>query len=175
MAVFFRRIGSQKRFPPSIVGANPTAPINLMEKPVHDHEQYNDGDQAGGGLEIKRGDTIHKRADDADCDEPGDERCAEGNTRPQRHRASMGLPGACHARGNRGQDQDTFKAFAKNEDSDIEERDRWASVWTHWIGGAVFGEALPNQDGGDSPSGDRKEESEDQRVASHRIHNWKLP
>src|SRR5437660_1309856 len=66
MAIFFRRVRSEKGFPAPIVGADPTAPINLMEKPVHDHEQYNDGDQAGGGLEIKRGDTIHKRADDAD-------------------------------------------------------------------------------------------------------------
>ena len=40
----------QQRFPPAIVSANPAAPVNLVEKPIHDHEQNDHGKQSGRRL-----------------------------------------------------------------------------------------------------------------------------
>src|SRR4029453_5626490 len=44
----------EQRFTPAIVRANPAAPINLVEEPVHDHEQNDYREQSGCGLQIER-------------------------------------------------------------------------------------------------------------------------
>jgi hypothetical protein len=41
-----------------------------VEKPVHNHEQNNDRDQAGRCLQVERWNTLRKLSDDFDSDEP---------------------------------------------------------------------------------------------------------
>ena len=63
----------EQGFTAAIVGANPAAPINLVEEPVHDHEQDDDRKQSGCGLQIERRHVVAERAHDAHGDEPGDQ------------------------------------------------------------------------------------------------------
>ena len=56
-------------------------PVHLVEKPVHHHEQHDDGEQPGRGLDVERGDVLREAVDDGDSEAPGDE---GGNEREQR-------------------------------------------------------------------------------------------
>ena len=58
-----------------------------------------------------------------------------------------------HARGDRRQHQNAFESFAKNEDADIEKRNRRARVRLRWIRRAVRGDSLPDQHGYDEYCG----------------------
>ena len=64
-------IGEQ-RFSASIMGTNPAAPINFVEEPVHDHEQNDYGEKAGGRLQVERGNTFGHLPHDSDRDAPRD-------------------------------------------------------------------------------------------------------
>jgi len=37
-----------------------------MEKPVHDDQEHDDGEQTGGGLQIERWDIFAERTDNSD-------------------------------------------------------------------------------------------------------------
>ena len=63
------------------MGANPAAPINLMEKPIHDHEQHDHGKQSRRGLKIERRHVVTKRANDLHRDTPRDQGCYKREAR----------------------------------------------------------------------------------------------
>ena len=52
----------------------------------------------------------------------------EGEAGPNANRASMHLPCTRHACGDCRENKDTLKAFAENQDSDIQACDRWTGV-----------------------------------------------
>ena len=151
---------------------NPAAPINLVEEPVHDHQQNYDGEQSGRRLEIERRHIVAKRPDNADRNQPGNQGRGESDSGAETNGAAVRLPRAGHTRGDGGEDQNAFEAFAENEHADIEERNRGAGVGPHRIGHALFGEALPNQDCHDGGGGDTEAGRKKYRTASrHSIHD----
>ena len=113
----------EKRFAAAIVRPDPAAPINLVEEPVHDHEQHDDREQSGGGLQIQRGDVVGERAHDADCDHPGDKCRDEGERGSPGDRPPVGPRGADHAGGDRREDENAFEPFAEDEHADVEDGD----------------------------------------------------
>ena len=141
--------------------ANPAAPINLVEKPIHDHEQDDDGEQAGRGLQIQRRHAFRQLADDSDGDEPRDQCRDEGESRAQCDRPAMRLLRSGHARRDRGQDENAFQSFAKNEHADIEKRHRRIRVRLERIGRAVCGERLPYHHGDNASDGEQKPDDDE--------------
>ena len=53
--------------------------------------------------------------------------------------------GAGHAGSNGRQHQNAFESFTEYENPDVEERDCWARVGTHRVGGTPRGDSLPDQ------------------------------
>ena len=138
--------------------ANPAAPINLVEKPVHDHEQDHDCEEPGGGLQVERGDVVDERVHDADGNHPGDQGRDEGEPRAPGNRAAAGAAGARHARGDRGDDENAFEAFAENEHRDVECGNGRAGIGGGRIGRATDGDSLPDHHRDDSERGEKNEQ-----------------
>jgi len=131
-------------FAAAIVRADPAAPINFVEEPIHDHQQDDDCEQSGGGLQIERAHIVAQRIHNSDRDEPGDQGCAKCDAGADCDRAPMCALCAGHARGNRGEYQNAFQSFAKNENADIEKRNRRARVRLGRIRRAMRGDTLPD-------------------------------
>ena len=115
-----------------------------MEEPVHDHQQHHDGEKSGRRLQIERPHVVAQRIDNSDRDEPSDQGCAKCDAGAHCHRLSMSALRAGHARGDRRQHEYAFKAFAKNENADIEKGDRRARVRLSRIRRAVRSDSLPH-------------------------------
>src|SRR5207302_10458990 len=47
-----------QRFAAAIVRTDPAAPINFVEKPIHDHEQHHDREQSSRGLQVERAHVV---------------------------------------------------------------------------------------------------------------------
>jgi hypothetical protein len=135
------------------MGANPATPIDFVKEPVHDDQQDYHGQKPGRGLEVEGGNIIAEGSDNSCRDDPSDQGRDEGDASPDCDWSSVGTFRADHAGGDCGQDKDALEAFPKDEDPDIEKRDRAVGVWTHWIRLALFGHALPNQDRDDCGRG----------------------
>ena len=125
---------------------NPAAPVNLVEKPVHDHEQNDDREQTRRRLQIERRDVVAQLAHDADRDKPRHQTGAKRNRGADRNRPAMLTFRAHHARGDRGENEDAFQPFAENKDADIEKSRRWISARAQRIRVALRGHALPDED-----------------------------
>src|SRR5881227_1753102 len=76
-------------FSPAIMSSNPAAPINLVKEPVHDHQQNDDSQESGRGLEIERRHVVAERTDDAHCDKPGDQAGDKSEACAERDRLAM--------------------------------------------------------------------------------------
>ena len=122
----------EESFAPAIVRPDPAAPINLVEEPVHDDEQHDDGEEACGGLQVECGDVVGQCAHDADGDHPGDKGGEKGEPGAPGDRPAEGAAGAGHAGGDGGEDENALKAFAKDEDADVEYRQRRGWCWRGW-------------------------------------------
>ena len=66
---------------------------------------------------------------------------------------------AGHAGGNRGEYQNAFQSFAKNENADVEKRNRRARVRLGRIRRAMRGHALPDHHRHDRNRGDENPDS----------------
>src|SRR5437868_5488727 len=77
----------------------------------------------------------------------------------------MRLFGSGHARGDCGQDEDALETFTENEYANVETRDRRARIGAHRVGSALFGYALPNQDGNYGGGGQAKAHGDNRRTA----------
>ena len=114
--------------------------------------------EAGRGLSGQRRHALSQLAHDADGNEPGDERGAEGDGCAQRHRPAMHFLCADHARGNGSENQDAFKALTENEHADIEKRNRWTGVRSHRVRRPMSGDSLPDQNPDHGKNGERNED-----------------
>src|SRR5437764_15422086 len=101
--------------------ANPSAPINLVKKPVHNHQQNNNREEAGGSLQIECGDIVAERADDADCYNPRNQAGDKGQARTERDRLAMHAFGTNHTGSDGSQQKNAFQSLSKKENDDIEE------------------------------------------------------
>lgn len=128
---------------------DPAAPIDLVKEPVHDDEQHENGQQAGGGLEIERGDAVAEAGEDADGDEPGDGGGDEAEAYARHDGAAVALVLADHTGHDGGEDEHTLEALAEDEDRDIEHGGVAAGALRGGVGRAASGHALPNEEGGD--------------------------
>ena len=113
---------------------DPAAPVDLVEKPVHDHEEDDDREEARRRLEIEGGDARGEVADDADGDEPGDERGHEAEADADGDRAAIDLVRPDHAGRESREDEDALKALAKHEDRDVERGGGCARARSRGIG-----------------------------------------
>ena len=84
----------QQRLLLAVVHGYPAAPVNLVEKPVHHHQQHNDRQQACRRLQIERRNAVRQILHDARRDEPGDQRRHE---RRQTRRPEPGLRSDCRS------------------------------------------------------------------------------
>jgi hypothetical protein len=171
----------EQRFATAIVRADPTAPINLVEEPIHNHEQHDDGEKSGRRLQIECAHVVAERTDNSDSDEPGDQSRAKRDTRAGRDRLSVRAFRAGHAGGDRRQHEDAFESFTKNKNTDIEKRDRRTRVRLGRIRRAMRRDSLPH-DHRDDP--DRSHENTDPKndtpqpidlAQSSRTHIPRLP
>jgi hypothetical protein len=80
---------------------DPAAPVNLMEKPIHDHQEDHDCQEAGCGLQVQGRDVFRQILDDAGRDKPGDQGCDETDADARGDGAAINLLGAHHADGER--------------------------------------------------------------------------
>ena len=131
-------------FLPAIVHGHPAAPVDLMEKPVHDDEQNDDREQAGDGLQGQGRDAIGKIFHDAHGDEPGDQRGDESDARAGDDRLAVRLAFARHAGGDGCENQDAFQALAENEHADVQNRRRRAGIGHGRIRVTTRSDALPD-------------------------------
>src|SRR5436189_6132918 len=77
----------------------------------------------------------------------------------------MRLFGSSHARGDCSQDENALETFPENEHSNVETRDGGTRVGAHRVGSALFGYALPNQDGNYGGGGHAKARGDNRRTA----------
>jgi len=159
------RVGAfEKGFAPPVVGPDPAAPVNLVEEPVHDHQQDDHRDQSGCSLEIQRPHVFAEGTDNSHGYEPGDNAAGKSQSSAEGNRAPVWPLRSSHACSNRSQHQNAFESFPENENADVEERDRRTGIGTHRIGCAVRGRALPNQHSSDKKPG------HDDADAQNRLH-----
>src|SRR5437588_12592179 len=78
--------GVEQRFAPAIMGANPAAPINFVEEPVHDHEQDDHREQSGRRLQMQGGNVLAQLLHESDSYEPGHKSGEECDRRARHHR-----------------------------------------------------------------------------------------
>ena len=154
----------EQRFAPAIMRADPAAPINLVKEPVHDHEQNDDGEKSGRGLQIERRHVVAERINNAHCDEPGDQGGDECDARADRNRTPMRLFRAGHARGDRGQNENALQSLAKNQNPDVEKRNRRTRIRLHRVRCAVRRHSLPND------HSDNEKRGYDNADAKSRLH-----
>ena len=154
----------EQRFAPAIVRADPAAPINLVKEPVHNHEQNDNGEKSGRGLQVERRHIVAQRINNSDRYEPRDQGSDECDAGTGRNRTPMRLFRAGHARGDRGQNENALQSFAKNQDPNVEKRDRRARVWLHRVGRAVRRHSLPEN------HSDNNERGHDNADAQSRLH-----
>src|SRR5213593_1974261 len=97
------------------MSSNPAAPINLVKEPVHDHQQNDDSQEAGRGLEIERRHVVAERANDAHGDKPGDQAGDKSEACAERDRLAMHPSGPRHTRGDGSQDENAFQSLSEDE------------------------------------------------------------
>ena len=79
------------------------------------------------------------------CDEPRDQTGDKRKSRAERDWPAMGAFSACHASGDRCQNQNTFQSLAKDENSNVQKRHSRAGVGSRRIGRPVCGNSLPHK------------------------------
>src|SRR3954467_1455734 len=126
--------------------ANPAAPVDLVEEPVHDHEQHQDCEQSGCGLQVESRNAFTELAYESSGDEPGGQRGDESESGTGPNGAPMGLGRTGHAGGDSGKDQDAFQAFTKNQNADVYGGDCCTRLWSQWVRISVFAKSLPHHD-----------------------------
>jgi hypothetical protein len=127
----------------AVVHGDPAAPVDLVEKPVHHHEQNHDCKQSRRGLQIQGGNVCLQIADDADGHEPGDQ-CADARTgRAKDDRAALHRAFTAHARNDGGQNENGFESFTKDQNAYVQDRGRRARVRGGGIRVAPGGQTLP--------------------------------
>src|SRR5438477_2098825 len=141
--------GVEQRFAPAIMGANPAAPVNLVEEPIHDHKQHNHCEQSGRGLQMQGRDVLAQLLHDSDSDEPGHKGSEEGDRRARHYRLAIIASQAGHTGSDGGQDKNAFESLAENENTDIEGGDGGGGVSLQRIGRTVGSDPLPNENGDD--------------------------
>ena len=146
------------------MSSNPAAPINLVKEPVHDHQQNDDSQESGRGLEIERRHIVAERADDAHRDKPGDQAGDKSEACAERDRLAMHAFGPRHTRGDGSEDENAFQSLSEDENADIEERDCRARVRARRIRRTVCRDPLPNQHRG------HKKRGNDNADAQSRLH-----
>src|SRR5438046_10562732 len=103
--------------------ANPSAPINLVEEPVHNHQQNNDCQKPRGSLQIECGYVVAERADDAHCYNPRNQAGDKRHARTERDRLAMHAFGTWHTGSDGSPHTNASQSLSKNEKPDVEARD----------------------------------------------------
>src|SRR5438094_9176678 len=147
------RRGVEQRFAPAIMRANPAAPVNLVEEPIHDHKQHNHGEQSGRGLQMQGRNVLAQLLHDSDSDEPGHKGGEESDRRSRHYRFAIIAPRTSHAGGDGSENENAFESLAEYENTDIERGASGGSVRLQRIGRTVGSDPLPDENRDDKECG----------------------
>ena len=126
------------------VHPDPAGPVDLVEEPVHHDEQHDDGEQARSRPGRRAPGSLGEAVDDADGDEPGDERRSNASARAGRDRPLIRAR-ADHVGGDGGEHEDALEPFAEHEHRDVEDA-RAEIAMRGRIGEPACAEELKNED-----------------------------
>ena len=126
--------------PPALAVAvgDPAAPVDLVEEPVHHHQQHDHRQQPGRRLHGEA--AAAELAQHPGGEEPGDDGGREAGAGADRDRLPVGRAGADHAGGHRGQDEDRLQPLAEDQQPAVEDDGAVAEVGGGGrVGGAAGG------------------------------------
>ena len=132
-----------------VVHGDPASPVNLMEEPVHHNKQNEDGQQAGGCLDIERIDALCQVIHDTHGNKPGQECCEEGDASTGCDRAPVGFLRFHHAGSDCRKHQNALQSLSEYQDTDVQNLRKGAGPLCQRIGTPCRSKALPNQNPND--------------------------
>src|SRR5438105_5224549 len=146
------------------MGANPAAPINFVEEPVHDHEQDDHREQSGRRLQMQGGNVLAQLLHESDSYEPGHKSGEECDRRAGHHRFAIASSRTGHAGGDGSEDKNAFESFAEKEEPNIEGRDGGGGMRLQRIGWTVGGDPLPDKNRDHEKRSEQQTDANDETV-----------